>query len=69
MLKITLEFREEEEARIALDGWKYQYVLQTLEQELRRRYKYSEDEHEIRIAEELRDFLRQQLEDNQIFIE
>jgi hypothetical protein len=55
-MKITLEFDNAEEAREALDASKYRIALWDIEQELRKRYKYSDDDHEIRIAKELRTF-------------
>jgi len=55
-MKVVIEFDNAEEAREALDASKYRLALWDIEQELRRRYKHTDDGHELRIAEELRTF-------------
>jgi hypothetical protein len=68
-MKVTIEFEEEDSAIDALRARDYKSVIWQMSQELRRYYKYSEDKHEIRIGQELNDYLNQLLYDNKINIE
>jgi len=66
-MKITIEFdgtEEQEEARTALDGWKWKLAMWDLDQELRSKSKYPSDtddpnvvEAYYKIREELGDIL------------
>ncbi len=49
-MKITLEFDNEEEARVAMDGWKYKEIIREFDQVLRGKEKY-EDLETISIGE------------------
>jgi hypothetical protein len=60
-MKVVIEFDNTEEAREALDASKYRMALWDIEQELRKRYKHTDDGHELRIAEELRTFFYETL--------
>jgi hypothetical protein len=76
MGKIILEFNSEEEgneARVALDGWKWKNAMWELDQKLRSTTKYAQsvinskleaDEFEQDVAEKYRDILREILSSN-----
>jgi hypothetical protein len=68
-MKVTIEFEEQDSAIDALRARDYKFVIWQMSQELRKYYKYSEDEHEIKVAEKLNDYLNQLLYDNKINIE
>lgn len=71
-MKATLEFKlpeDQEEFEIASNANKYKYILSELDQLLRRRTKYAPDtqsEEIITTLEDLRDWLRGELEQHRI---
>ena len=65
--KITFDLETEiPELNDALNGWKYKMVLWELDQELRSKTKYGDEN--IPVYQEIRDFLREQLIENNIDI-
>jgi len=72
MGKIILEFdsiEEAEDARTAIDGWKYKLTLWDLDQELRSRIKYAEDDADDKILEaydDIRCLIRRYLEERNL---
>lgn len=72
MGKIILEFdsvEEAEDARTAIDGWKYKLTLWDLDQELRSRIKYAEDDTDDKILEaydDIRCLIRRYLEERNL---
>jgi hypothetical protein len=55
MDEVTIHFTDKHEAIDALKASDYKVALLEIYNELRRYYKYSEDEHEVRIGGELMD--------------
>jgi len=53
MDKVVIEFTEKDEAIDALKASDYKVALLEIYNELRRYYKYSDNEHEVRIGGEL----------------
>ena len=78
MGKITLEFDSEEEqneARVALDGYKWKNAMWELDQKLRNTTKYAQsvihreseaDEFEQDVAEKYREMIREILHENNL---
>jgi hypothetical protein len=73
-MKVTIEFSDEdaaEDARVALDGWKWKHAMWELDQHLRNELKYNEklpsavDE----AYESLRNKIREILSDNNLTME
>lgn len=74
MAKIILEFdsvEEAEDARDALDGWRWKHSMWELDQELRNRLKYEENipDDVYKALESLRDRIREILSDNNLQME
>ena len=80
MGKIILEFdsvEESQDARTALDGWKWKLAMWDLDQELRKTSKYAQSiieqgeasDVEIDIAHKLRDTVREILNDYNLSLE
>lgn len=55
MEKVTIEFIEKDEAIDALKASDYKVALLEVYNDIRKYYKYSQDEHEVRIGSELMD--------------
>ena len=70
-MKVVIEFSDEdaaEDAKTALDGWRWKHSMWELDQELRNRLKY-EDNMPIdlyKALESLRDKIREILSDNNL---
>ena len=63
-MKITIEFDDQEEARDALDGYKWKLVVWDLDQELRQRTKYTSEQDNVDVIEalyKLREEIREML--------
>jgi hypothetical protein len=72
MAKVTLEFdsiEDQEDLKAALYGWKYQFVIDELDQYYRSIYKYSEIDSEIQMAELVRAKIREIMHDNGLLME
>jgi len=73
-MKVVIEFSDEdaaEDARVALDGWKWKHAVYELDQHLRSQIKYDEKlSNEVEDAyEKLRDKIREILSDNNLQME
>lgn len=73
-MKVTIEFSDEdasEDARVALDGWKWKYCVSLIDQELRNNIKYDENlpADVYKAYESLRDRIREILSDNNLTME
>jgi hypothetical protein len=73
-MKITIEFSDEdaaEDAKTALDGWKWKHSMWELDQELRNRMKYEQNMTDdlYKALESLRDKIREILSDNNLTME
>ena len=73
-MKVTIEFSDEdaaENAKTALDGWKWKHAMWELDQHLRNEIKYNEKlPSEVDEAyEKLRDKIREILYDNNLTME
>jgi hypothetical protein len=73
MAEIILKFKEDEfeDARTALDGWKWKMVMWDLDQYLRAELKYNEklSAETDRAYQAVRDKIREILDDNNLNIE
>lgn len=73
MAELILKFTEEEfeDARTALDGWKWKMAMQDLDQHLRSELKYNEklSADTDKAYEAIRDKIREILSDNNLNIE
>jgi len=72
MAKITFEFdsvEDKDEILYALNGWKYALVIDELDQHYRGIYKYSEKGEEIEHAEQVRNKIREIMNDNNLIME
>ena len=73
MAQIILRFREDEleDARTALDGWKWKMAMWDLDQHLRSEIKYNEklSAETDRAYQAIRDKIREILNDNNLNIE
>lgn len=71
-MKATLEFNlpeDELDLSNAINGNKFKLILWDMDQHLRSIVKYSENEEEVRVAEELRDKLQEYFSQYNISIE
>ena len=71
-MKATLEFNlpeDEFDLSNAINGNKFKLILWDMDQHLRSIAKYSENEEEVRVAEELRDKLQEYFSQYNISIE
>jgi hypothetical protein len=71
-MKATLEFNlpeDELDLSNAINGNKFKLILWDMDQHLRNMVKYSENEEEVRVAEELRDKLQEYFSQYNISIE
>lgn len=71
-MKATLEFNlpeDEFDLSNAINGNKFKLILWDMDQHLRSIVKYSENEEEVRVAEELRDKLQEYFSQYNISIE
>jgi hypothetical protein len=73
-MKVTIEFSDEdaaEDAKTALDGWKWKHSMWELDQELRNRMKYEQNMTDdlYKALESLRDKIREILSDNNLTME
>jgi hypothetical protein len=71
-MKATLEFNlpeDELDLSNAINGNKFKLILWDMDQHLRSIAKYSENEEEVRVAEELRDKLQEYFSQYNISIE
>jgi len=71
-VKATLEFNlpeDELDLSNAINGNKFKLILWDMDQHLRSIVKYSENEEEVRVAEELRDKLQEYFSQYNISIE
>jgi hypothetical protein len=73
-MKVTIEFSDEdaaEDARVALDGWKWKHAMWELDQHLRNELKYNEKlpPKVYNTYEELRDKIREIVSDNNLTME
>jgi hypothetical protein len=79
MAKIILEFTEDEEndARVAIDGYKYKHFIWELDQKLRSVHKYGAalqgqgeaTSEEMDVCYRLRDVIREMLQEDNLTIE
>jgi hypothetical protein len=72
MAKVTFEFdlvEEREDIDYALNGLKYSMVIYELDQYYRSIYKYSEKGEEIEMAEQVRNKIREIMNDNNLIME
>ena len=73
MAEVILKFKEDEleDARTALDGYKWKMVVCDLDQYLRNELKYNENlpAHEDKVYEHLRDKIREILNDYNLNME
>ena len=72
MAKVTLEFdsiEDSEDIKYALNGWKYSVVIHELDQYYRGIYKYSDVGSEIENAEQVRNKIREIMDDNGLTME
>ena len=73
MAELILKFNEEdfEDARLALDGWKWKMAMQDLDQHLRSELKYNEklSGDTDKAYEAIRDKIREILHDSNLNIE
>jgi hypothetical protein len=79
MAEIIMKFNEEEfnDARVAMDGWKWQKAMWDLDQILRSTTKYSvsilkvdeASDEEIEVAQKIRDEIREILNDYNLTLE
>jgi hypothetical protein len=73
MSKVILEFdglEEQQEARTALDGWKWQHVVWEMDQYLRAEMKYSSlSDAEYSAMEKSREKLRELVSDNNLSLD
>jgi hypothetical protein len=60
-MKVIFEFRDESEARIAMNGSKYLGILEDMDTSLRNYLKYG---HEFKTADEAMGKIREELTDN-----
>jgi hypothetical protein len=73
-MKVTIEFSDEdaaEDARLALDGWKWKHCVWQIDQELRNSVKYDEKlpSDVSKSYESLRDKIREIISDNNLTME
>ena len=73
-MKVTIEFKGEnaaEDAKVALDGWKWKHCVWQIDQELRNNLKYDENlpTDVCKAFEELRDRIREIVSDNNLTME
>jgi len=73
-MKVTIEFSDEdaaEDAKTAIDGWKWKHSMWELDQELRNRLKYEDNMPDVlyKAIESLRDKIREILSDNNLTME
>lgn len=73
-MEVTIKFSDEdaaEDAKTALDGWKWKHSMWELDQELRNRLKYEENMpiDLYKALESLRDKIREILSDNNLTME
>lgn len=73
MAEVILKFKEDEheDARTALDGWKWKMAMQDLDQHLRNEIKYNEklSADTNKAYEDIRDKIREILHDSNLNIE
>lgn len=73
MAEVILKFKEDEfeDARTALDGWKWKMAMQDLDQHLRNEIKYNEklSADTDKAYEDIRDKIREILHDSNLNIE
>lgn len=72
MAKVTLEFdsiEDSEDLKFALYGWKYEFVIDELDQYYRSIYKYSEIGSEIENAEKVRNKIREIMHNNGLMMD
>jgi hypothetical protein len=73
-MKITIEFSDEdaaEDAKTAIDGWKWKHSMWELDQEIRNTLKYEDNMTDdlYKALESLRDKIREILSDNNLTME
>jgi hypothetical protein len=73
-MKVIIEFSDEdaaEDAKTALDGWRWKHSMWELDQELRNRLKYEDNMPDVlyKAIESLRDKIREILSDNNLTME
>jgi hypothetical protein len=73
-MKITIEFSDEdaaEDAKTAIDGWKWKHSMWELDQEIRNTLKYEQNMTDdlYKALESLRDKIREILSDNNLTME
>lgn len=73
-MEVIIKFSDEdaaEDARVALDGWKWKYCVWQIDQELRNAVKYDENlpADVVKAYESLRDRIREIISDNNLIME